>query len=229
MDNLNKKSGFILIDKPFGRSSHSIVWQLRRITQIKKIGHAGTLDPRATGLLILAIGREATKQISQFVKMDKEYVAEVFLGKTTSTYDSEGEITNEYQGEKIKRRAIRIALKKFKGEQLQVPPMFSAKKVNGKKLYELARKDIEIERLPSKITIYKIKILKYSWPKLSLRIYCSSGTYIRSIAYDLGQELGCGAYLSALRRTKIAKFKVSRAKKIDKVNEKNWQKYLFFK
>jgi len=229
MNNLNKNSGFILIDKPLGRSSHSIVGQLRRITQIKKIGHAGTLDPRATGLLILAIGREFTRQIDKFVKMDKVYEAEIFLGKTTDTYDSEGQILSEYNGSKIKRRDLKIALKKFTGPQLQIPPMYSAKKINGQKLYDLARRDIEIERTPSKITIYKIKILKYSWPILKLRIACSSGTYIRSIAYDLGQELGCGAYLSALRRTKIAKFKVNQAQPIDNINEKNWQKYLFFK
>jgi len=229
MNILNKNSGFILIDKPIGRSSHSIVNQLRRITQIRKIGHAGTLDPLASGLLIVAIGRESTKQIDKFVKMDKIYEAEVFLGKTTDTYDAEGEVLTEYSGAKIKRRALKAALKDFTGEQLQIPPMYSAKKVGGKKLYELARKNIEIEREPSKITIYKIKILKYSWPKLKLRIYCSSGTYIRSLAYDLGQALGCGAYLSQLRRTKIDHFKVDRAKEIDKIKEDNWQKYLFFK
>jgi len=229
MNNLNKNSGFILIDKPFGRSSHSIVGQLRRITKIKKIGHAGTLDPRATGLLILAIGREFTRQIDKFVKMDKIYEAEIFLGKTTDTYDGEGQILSEYHGPIIKRRDLKLALKKFTGPQLQIPPMYSAKKINGQKLYDLARKDIEVERKPSKITIYKIKLLQYSWPTLKLRIACSSGTYIRSIAYDLGQELGCGAYLSALRRTKIAKFKINRAQPITNINEKNWQKYLFFK
>lgn len=222
-----KATGFILIDKPVGPTSFGVIARLRRITGIKKIGHAGTLDPFASGLLILAVGREATREISRFVKLDKEYIAEARLGASTNTYDREGKIIGEYAGERIKKSAIKEALKNFKGEIAQTPPMFSAKKIGGKKLYELARQGIEVERRPNQVKVYEINILKYRWPDLRLRIKCSSGTYIRSLAYDLGQSLGCGAYLEGLRRTAIGRYKVGRAATLAKVTEKNWSKKLF--
>ncbi len=219
--------GFILINKNSGPSSHDIIYKLRKITNIKKIGHAGTLDPIASGLMIVAIGREATKKIDEFVKLDKLYKADIILGKKTDTYDREGKTLKEYYGKKIKRKDIKKEILKLKKSTTQIPPMYSAKKIKGKKLYELARKNIEIERVPQKIKIYKIKIKKYSWPHLKLEIHCSSGTYIRSLVNDLGENLSCGAYLKELQRIKIGKYNIKNSKKIKKLNKKNLNKYLF--
>ncbi|MFA5644479.1 MAG: tRNA pseudouridine(55) synthase TruB [Patescibacteria group bacterium] len=222
----NEKNGFILINKNSGPTSHDIIYKLRKISKIKKIGHAGTLDPLATGLLIVAIGRPATKNISNFVKLDKKYEAEIFLGETTDTYDREGKVLKKYQGEKIKQEKLGEALQKISKRTSQIPPMYSAKKIKGQKLYELARKNIEIQRPPQKIEIYSLKLMKYRWPKIKLEIHCSSGTYIRSIAHDLGEELGCGAYLKELKRTAISKFLSKKAVKIEKLTPNNWQKYV---
>jgi len=231
----NQLSGFILINKPSGPTSHDIVNQLRKITGIKKIGHAGTLDPFASGVLLCAIGRSATREISRFVKLDKEYVATIKLGTVSDTYDRTGQITRTQEQEnKITtakagqaREKIKKSIKKFTGEILQIPPMYSAKKIGGQKLYELARQGKEIDRPPSEITIYKLKILKYKYPDLKIRVRCSSGTYIRSLAHDLGQVLGCGAYLEELERTAIGKFRLKRCQKLEKLNKNNWKKFLF--
>ena len=220
-------SGFILINKPKGPTSHDIVDKLRKITKIRKIGHAGTLDPLASGLMILAIGRKATKRISQFVKLDKEYIAKIKLGADTDTYDQEGKIIKEYNVKDLEKKQIKKVLKKFKGQQEQLPPMYSAKKIKGKKLYELARKGEDIERKPSKIEIYKIKLLSYNYPDLEIKIHCSSGTYIRSLAYDIGQELKSGAYLQELKRTKINKFKLKKAINLQDIAFDNYQQFLF--
>ena len=222
-----KDFGFILIDKETGPTSHDIIYKLRKITGIKKIGHAGTLDPFASGLMIVAIDRRATKKIEKFVKLDKKYLATIILGKETDTYDRDGKIISNYYGEKIPKQKIKKAILKIKNQTEQTPPMYSAKKINGKRLYELARKNIEIERKPQSIKIFYVKIKKYNWPELQLDIYCSSGTYIRTIASDLGKELGCGAYLKELRRTAIEKYKIKKAKKIKGINSNNWKKYLF--
>lgn len=221
-----KEEGFILIDKPEGPTSFGVIARLRRITGIKKIGHAGTLDPAASGLLLCAIGRSVTREIGRFVKKDKKYEALVRLGISTDTYDREGKVLGKYSGPKVAKKEIKKFLAAMIGKQAQVPPMFSAKKVNGKKLYELAREGIEIVREPSQIEIYQIKILKYKWPDLQLMIFCSSGTFIRSIAYDLGKKLGCGAYLAGLRRTELGKFKLKKAIKLDKISQNNWHKFL---
>ncbi len=224
----NKKDfGFILIDKETGPTSHDIIYKLRKITGIKKIGHAGTLDPFASGLMIIAIDRRATREIEKFVKLDKKYLANIILGKETDTYDRDGKTISSYSGEKIPKQRIKEVVLKIKDQTEQIPPMYSAKKINGKKLYELDRKNIEIERKPQSIKIFCIKIKKYNWPELQLDIHCSSGTYIRTIANDLGKELGCGAYLKELRRTSIQKYKVKKAKKIREINSNNWKKYLF--
>jgi tRNA pseudouridine55 synthase len=205
---------------------------LRKITGIKKIGHAGTLDPFASGLLICAIGREATREINQFVKLDKEYIAEIFLGATSDTYDRTG-IINNYESRVLgitnyELNEVKKVIEKFIGSQKQIPPMYSAKKVGGRKLYELARKGLEIERQPNDINIFDIKILGHSFPLLTLKINCSSGTYIRSLAHDIGQALGCGAYLKNLKRTKIGEFNLSKAVDIKRLNENNWRQFLFF-
>ena len=219
------QSGFILINKQTGISSHTVVNRLRRITSIRKIGHAGTLDPLASGLMILAIGRDATRKIDQYVKLDKEYIATLHLGAETDTYDREGEVINvdpNFSDRKIDEKIIQEILNKFLGEQDQIPPMFSAKKVNGQKLYDLARKGIEIERKPSRINIYNIEFISYSSPLLKIKIKCSSGTYIRSIAFDFGRALGCGAYLEALERTEIGEFRIEKSFKLEELDSGNW-------
>jgi tRNA pseudouridine55 synthase len=221
------KSGFLLVDKPEGMTSHDVVDYLRRITKIKKIGHAGTLDPIATGLLILGIGREATKKLSEFQKLDKEYIAKIKLGVKSDTFDKEGKI-EKVQFEKIpKREEIEEVLKSFCGEILQTPPPYSAKKIKGKKAYELARKGIEVKLSPVNVKIYQIEILNYSFPYLEIKVSCSSGTYIRSLANDIGEKLKVGGLIEGLRRTKIGNFKVENAQKLSQINSENWQNFLF--
>jgi tRNA pseudouridine55 synthase len=198
--------GILLVDKPKGPSSFKLVQTLRKRLGVRKIGHAGTLDPFATGVMVMLIGRRYTRLSDRFLCNDKEYEAEVYLGITTDTYDSEG--TMIAQSTLIPTLAdIQEALKYFQGEIEQVPPMYSAKKKQGKKLYELARKGQEVARDPVKVTL-QTDLISYEYPYLKLRIVCSKGTYIRSVAYDLGIKLGCGAHLSNLRRTRSGKFKI---------------------
>ncbi|MDD4995028.1 MAG: tRNA pseudouridine(55) synthase TruB [Patescibacteria group bacterium] len=220
------KTGFILIDKPAGWTSHDVVAHLRRVTGERKIGHAGTLDPFATGLLILGIGRPATRQLGEFLKMDKKYEAIARLGARSDTHDKTGAITKKKISKKPSLAAVKKALLKFRGEQEQIPPMFSAKKIHGQKLYNLARAGKEIAREPNKIIIHQIRLKKYAWPALAFSVSCSSGTYIRSLAHDLGTALGTGAYLTALRRTEIGRIPVLRAVNLEKINRENWEKYL---
>jgi len=242
MQNMMQKNdnpaGFIMINKPKGITSHDVVDKLRGITGIRKIGHAGTLDPAATGLLILGIGK-ATKQLKQLVGLDKEYEAEIELGKTSDTYDSDG-IVETFVKDTVKDTRCRVpdiecppqekiqqTIKQFIGPQDQIPPMYSARKVKGKKLYELARQGLEVERPAKRITIHNIELLSYEFPILKIKVKCSSGTYIRSIAHDLGQALGCGAYLKGLIRTSIDKYQLSDAQEIKDLTKDNWQEYLF--
>jgi len=223
-----KRGGFILINKPAGITSHDVVDKLRKITKIQKIGHSGTLDPFAEGLLILAIGGEFTKKLSDFQKMDKEYIATLKLGEISDTFDLEGKILRvNFQGIPPKSE-IKKVLSAFWGKIEQIPPIFSAKKIKGRKSYELARKGISVNLEPQKVNIYKISILDYSFPHLKLKIKCSSGTYIRSLAFDIGQKLGCGAYLSALARSRIGKFSLKDAVLLSDLNSQNWENYLFY-
>lgn len=215
----NLKDGFLLINKPIGPTSFNIIAQLRRITNIKKIGHAGTLDPFASGLLIVAVGREATREIHHYVKLDKEYLATLQLGATTTTFDNEAEVLSTILPVDfyLSEAEFKKTLEEFRGPQLQTPPMFSAKKVNGQKLYDLARRGITIERQPNEINIFDIELIEYAWPAAKIRVYCSSGTYIRTLAYDIGQRLGCGAYLEGLVRTKIGEFRLEDAKSLEEI------------
>ncbi len=224
---MKDKSGFLLINKKEGITSHDVVEKLREITGIKKIGHAGTLDPSAKGLLILGIGRKATKNLSFFLKKDKEYLAKIKLGAASDTFDREGEIISLKKVKKPSRQRVEKTLKSFQGEIQQYPPLFSAKKLKGKKLYQLARKGIKPKIKPQKVKIHKIELLNYQWPYLEIRVNCSSGTYIRSLANDIGQKLKCGGYLIDLCRTRIGKFILKKAANLSKINHQNWQKYLF--
>ncbi len=196
--------GILPINKPKSKTSFSLVGMLRKLTQIRTIGHAGTLDPFADGVMVLLIGKRFTKLSDRFLHQDKEYLATLHLGITTDTYDIEGQITA--QNSTIPTLTeIEETLSKFQGTILQIPPMFSAKKIDGKKLYELARKGITVERKPVPITL-RIELLEYAYPHLHLKVHCSKGTYLRSLAYDIGIELRCGAHLSSLTRTRSGAF-----------------------
>ena len=188
--------GILLLNKTRGKTSFSLVSMLRRLSGIQKIGHAGTLDPFATGVMVMLIGKSYTRLSDQFIGHDKEYCAKLQLGITTDSYDCDGKIIKESQ--KVPTFfEIQEALKSFQGNILQVPPMFSAKKINGKKLYQLARAGIEVERASVNITI-STDLVSYRYPFLELKIACTKGTYIRSIAHDLGIMIGCGAHLVEL-------------------------------
>jgi len=220
-------SGFLFIDKPKGMTSFEVVEFLRKITGIKKIGHAGTLDPSATGLLIVGIGREATKLLGNFLKKEKTYQAEIEFGKITDTWDAEGKVIFEKKDLKpISREKIEEVLMEFIGEIEQIPPKFSAKKIKGKKAYELARKGEEVKLPSQKVKIFYIKVLKYHWPFLEIETKVSSGCYIRSLAYEIGEKLSCGAYLKNLRRIEIGKVSLKESVALKDLNSSNWQKFL---
>ena len=239
------RSGFLLIDKPTDWTSHDVVGYVRKIirehdkkiglpaeARRAKVGHAGTLDPFATGLLIVGVGREATKRLDTFKAMEKEYVATLQLGATSDTYDRTGTVQITDTGAKITDAQIQNILKTFIGKQKQVPPMYSAKKINGKKLYELARKGIEIERKPNEIEIYDLQTLSDTSAldrdsQIVLRISCSTGTYIRTLAHDIGQALGVGAYCKELRRTAIGPYQVTDAARPKTLSQDNWVERLF--
>ena len=203
-------NGFLLIDKPVGPTSHDVVDLVRRATGLRQVGHAGTLDPFASGLLIVAVGR-ATKEISKFVGLDKAYEAELKLGATSDTMDRTGQIVPTPNASPVSPESINEVIAQFRGPQMQTPPMYSAKKVGGQKLYELARQGKTVERAPVPVVISELVVTDYAWPILKIRCRVSSGTYIRVLAHDLGAQLGCGAYLENLRRTAIGTFKVADA------------------
>ena len=202
--------GVLLIDKPYECSSFDVIRRLKHRFGFKKIGHAGTLDPLATGLLIIVLGK-ATKLSQQLMCGFKEYTGTIQLGVETSTYDKEGEVLKTMSTAHITEQQIKAAMASFLGDQYQKAPMFSAKKLNGTPLYKFARKGQEIERAPNFITLFKFDMLSYQASEIAFYVRCSKGTYIRSLAHDLGEKLGCGAHLAALRRTKSGRFSVEHA------------------
>ena len=197
--------GFLNIYKPKGMTSFDVVAKLRRVTKIKQIGHTGTLDPFAVGVLPICIGKST--RLIEYLEDDKEYLATVQFGKDTDTYDLDGTVVKNYD-KKITQDDLLSVLADFRGEIEQLPPIYSALKVNGKKLYEYARKGEEVEIKPRKVFISKLKLISFEEEKQEAKILvgCSKGTYIRSIAYDIGQKLNCGGYLTALERTKAGMF-----------------------
>lgn len=205
-------AGFLNLNKPLGQTSHDIVAQVRRhyrsLTGSKKVGHAGTLDPLADGVLVICLGT-ATRLSDYIMRGRKVYCAQIRFGATTTTYDGAGELLDRRCADHINRADIENALPLFIGDIKQVPPMYSAIKVSGKKLYDLARQGQTIEREPRPITIHSLKILAWRNPILELEIECGSGTYIRSLAHDLGAELGVGGYLAGLTRTASGAFMLS--------------------
>ena len=217
-------NGILNIYKPTGMTSFDVVRIIRKISNVKKVGHAGTLDPEASGVLPVCIGK-ATKAIDYIMEDFKIYEAELKLGVITDTYDREGKILQESEVNVSEEEIIQV-INSFVGEIKQVPPMYSALKVNGKKLYELARAGIEIEREARPIVIYDIDIIDIKIPYVKFRVKCSKGTYIRSLCYDIGEKLKCGGMMWNLQRTATGQFHIEDAINIEDLNEENINKYI---
>lgn len=198
--------GILLIDKPVGMTSFGIVARLRKILNVKKIGHAGTLDPFATGVMVMLVGRNYTKLSDTFLCQDKEYRAVMKLGETTDSYDCDGQVTSS-SAHIPSTEDLHAAIEQFQGVIDQVPPMFSAKKIGGKKLYELARQGHTIERQAVQVNV-SIHLVEYAYPFVTIDVKCSKGTYIRSLAHDIGSKLSCGAHLTQLRRTRSGQYAI---------------------
>ena len=211
--------GTILIDKPFRWTSFHVVHKIRKALGVKKVGHAGTLDPMATGLLIICTGKK-TKEISKYLELEKTYTGIITLGKITPSMDLETEIIEEKSFNDITEEKILKTKEEFTGEIFQTPPMYSAVKHKGKSLYKLAREGKTVEREPRKVFVSNFEITKINLPDVFFEISCSKGTYIRAIANDLGKNLGCGAVLSSLRRTKIGSYKVEDALTIEEFRKR---------
>jgi len=210
MQEFSALDGALLIDKPAGPTSHDVVDAIRRQFGIKKVGHCGTLDPNATGLLILVLGR-GTKLSERLMSDDKVYEGGIKFGETTNSFDADGELIASLPVPPLTVEQLNAAAAEFVGDQMQVPPMVSAVKKDGVPLYKLARKGLEVQREPRLIHIYQFRFSAYEEPIGWFRIACTKGTYVRSLAHDLGQKLGCGAHLATLRRVTSGKFDVANA------------------
>lgn len=215
----NVVSGVLVVDKPIGLTSHDVVQIIRRGTGIRRAGHTGTLDPRASGVLVVLIGPAV--RLSEYVSAsDKRYQATIRLGSSTDTYDAEGIVTDSSTSiEDITEEGFDEILQQYVGEIQQVPPPYSAVKVKGKKAYEMARKGEDVELPPRTINVYSLEVLEWAPPEVVVDVYCSSGTYVRSLANDLGNELGCGAHLIGLRRTKSGRFTLRDAVPLRRLQE----------
>jgi tRNA pseudouridine55 synthase len=207
-------NGILLLDKPLGESSNRSLQRAKRLFGAAKAGHTGSLDPLATGLLPLCFG-EATKVSGFLLDSDKRYTCECRLGEVTNTGDAEGEIIRTREVPQFDRQYVENVLQEFLGAQDQVPPMFSAIKQNGKALYELARQGIEVERKARNITIYSLELLEFAENRLVFEVHCSKGTYVRTLSEDIGEKLGCGAHVTALRRLSVGQFKLEDALTLD--------------
>ena len=216
MPDFSALDGAILVDKPAGPTSHDVVDAIRRRFQIKKVGHCGTLDPNATGLLIIVLGR-GTKLSERLMGDDKVYEGTIKFGESTDSYDSDGELTGSLPVMPMTLDELNTEAAAYIGDQMQVPPMVSAIKKGGVPLYKLARQGIEVEREPRLIHIYNFRFTDYTEPLGKFRVACTKGTYIRSLAHDLGQKLGCGAHLTTLRRSASGKFDVADALPLDAI------------
>ncbi len=214
----NDFSGLILVNKPKGITSFKLVSIIKKKLNVKKAGHCGTLDPLATGLMIVLVGK-ATKMQDKFMKQDKTYFAEIKLGLKTDSGDLDGKIVSQSDWSHVTKEKIKEVCTSFIGKQNQIPPMYSALKVNGKKLYELARKGITVERKPREITVYDIELIKFQKDVFSIRVKCSSGTYIRTLAQDIGVKLNTDTVLNNLVREEIGTFKLFDAINVDDIKE----------
>jgi len=214
----NIKDGIVIVNKPSGMTSHDVVSQARRKFKMRQIGHAGTLDPLATGVLVLLVGK-GTKLFNKFEPFDKAYKACLILGTKTTTADIEGEIIQQVPYDQISESDILETFKQFVGEIEQTPPMVSAVKVNGRRLYELARKGIEVERPARQVRIDVLDLLEFHQPRVRFYLECSKGTYVRKLAEDVGEKLGCGACITEIQRTKVGPFVIEEAVTLDQLNE----------
>ena len=229
VDMKNAISGVLVVDKPVGLTSHDVVQVIRKGTNIRRAGHTGTLDPRASGVLVILIGPAV--RLSEYVSAsDKRYQAVLRLGASTDTYDADGQVTRSRPVENITEEQFESELQKFVGEIEQVPPPYSAVKVKGRKAYEMAREGEEVDLAPRKIKVYSLELLEWAPPEAVIDVYCSSGTYVRSLAHDLGEALGCGAHLVGLRRTKSGRFTLRDAvplrKLKDAFDDGSWYQFL---
>jgi tRNA pseudouridine55 synthase len=225
----NAISGVLVVDKPVGMTSHDVVQVIRNGTGLRRAGHTGTLDPRASGVLVVLVGPAV--RLSEFVSAsDKRYQAIIRLGSATDTFDADGKVTQPEQQVNVTEDQFEKVLATFVGEIEQVPPPYSAVKVQGRKAYEMARQGEEVELAPRKITVHHLEVLEWAPPEVVIDVHCSSGTYVRSLANDLGTTLGCGAYLVGLRRTKSGRFSLRDATPLRKLQEAfnagNWYQYL---
>lgn len=209
-ENTFEEGRLLLIDKPLEWTSFHVVRKIRNLIKIKKVGHAGTLDPLATGLLIVCTGK-FTKKINEYMSQEKEYTGTITLGAVTPTYDLESEPENFQSTDELSQDFIKETAQKFTGEILQIPPIYSAIKQKGKPVYLMARKGMDVVLEPRKITIKEFEITSIRMPVVSFKVVCTTGTYIRSLANDFGAALGCGGYLSGLQRTRIGNFNVEDA------------------
>jgi tRNA pseudouridine55 synthase len=225
----NAISGVLVVDKPVGMTSHDVVQVIRNGTGLRRAGHTGTLDPRASGVLVILVGPAV--RLSEYVSAsDKRYQAIIRLGSSTDTFDADGKFTHSDQPVNITEEQFEKVLKTFIGEIEQTPPPYSAVKVHGRKAYEMARQGEEVDLTPRKITVHHLEVLEWAPPEVVIDVHCSSGTYVRSLANDLGVQLGCGAYLVGLRRTKSGRFSLRDATPLRKLQEAftagNWYQYL---
>lgn len=214
-------NGVINVYKEKGYTSHDVVAKLRGILKQKKIGHTGTLDPEAEGVLPVCLGN-ATKLCDMLTEKRKEYIAEFLCGVVTDTQDMTGTVLSRSKAD-LTEEAVRTVIMSFLGESDQIPPMYSACKVNGRRLYELAREGKEVERKARRITIYELEILGMELPNVTIRVLCSKGTYIRTLCHDIGQKLGCGAAMQSLLRTRVERFTLADARRLDEIKE-FWEK-----
>jgi len=214
------QAGLVIpIDKPAGWTSFDVVNKLRGLSKVKKVGHAGTLDPFATGLLLICFA-SATKQVNQLMELEKEYQGTFELGAETDSHDVTGKVVAQHPVPNLLKDQIEPAVKKYVGDIMQTPPMFSALKREGKRLYELARKGEQVDLQPRPIKIYAFDILEINLPEIQFRVVCSRGTYIRALARDLGNDFGCGAFLKTLRRTRVGNYTVGSALTIQQFAER---------
>jgi tRNA pseudouridine55 synthase len=216
MQEFSPLDGALLIDKPSGPTSHDVVDAIRRKFGIKKVGHCGTLDPNATGLLIIVLGR-GTKLSEKMMSDDKVYEGTMKFGETTNSYDADGETTSTAPVPPLALDQLNAGAAAFVGDQMQTPPMVSAIKIKGVPLYKLARQGIEVAREPRLVHIYNFRFTNYEPPLGQFKVACTKGTYVRSLAHELGQKLGCGAHLAALRRSVSGKFDVANSTKLEDV------------
>jgi tRNA pseudouridine55 synthase len=228
-DTKNVVSGVLVVDKPVGLTSHDVVQVIRRGTGIRRAGHTGTLDPRASGVLVVLIGPAV--RLSEYVSAsDKRYQATIHLGSSTDTYDADGRVTSMTSDVEVSEERFNEVLQTFVGEMEQVPPPYSAVKVKGRKAYEMAREGEEVDLAPRIVNVYSLEVLEWEPPEAVIDVYCSSGTYVRSLAHDLGNTLGTGAHLVGLRRTKSGRFTLRDAVPLRRLQEAfdagNWYRHL---